>query len=58
MRFEWDARKAAQNIAKNGVPFEHAARAFLDPKRLDTEDERHDYGEERWLTLGKHEGRL
>jgi hypothetical protein len=56
--FEWDARKAAQNIAKHGVPFEYAARVFLDPIRLDAEDRRRDYGEQRRLTLGRVEGRL
>jgi len=56
--FEWDDGKAAQNIAKHGVPFEYAARVFLDPHRLDSEDTRRDYGEERWLTLGKIEARL
>jgi hypothetical protein len=58
MTFEWDARKAAQNAAKHGVPFEYAARVFLDPQRLDAVDERRDYGEERRLTIGRIEGRL
>ena len=57
MLFEWDDRKAAQNVAKHGVPFEYAARVFLDLHRRDSQDNRH-YGEERWLTLGKIEGRL
>jgi uncharacterized DUF497 family protein len=57
MLFEWDDRKAARNVAKHGVPFEYAARVFLDPHRLESEDNRH-HGEERWLTLGKIEGRL
>ena len=58
MLFEWDDSKAARNIAKHGVPFEYAVRVFLDPHRLDREDNRRDYGEERWLTLGRVEGRL
>lgn len=58
MEFEWDYRKAAQNAAKHGVPFEYATRVFLDPHRLDAEDERRDYGEERRVTLGRIEGRL
>ena len=58
MLFEWDGRKAAQNIAKHGVPFHYAARVFLDPYRLDSEDKRRDYSEERRLTLGTIEGRL
>jgi uncharacterized DUF497 family protein len=31
MYFEWDDRKAAENFAKHGVPFECAVRVFLDP---------------------------
>jgi uncharacterized DUF497 family protein len=58
MNFEWDDRKAAQNVAKHGVPFDYAVRVFLDPHRLDSEDTRRDYSEERWLTLGNIEGRL
>jgi uncharacterized DUF497 family protein len=58
VEFEWDDRKAAQNIVKHGVPFEYAARVFLDPRRLDREDTRRDYREERRLMLGKIEGRL
>ena len=58
MLYEWDERKAEQNIAKHGVPFDYAARAFLDPYRLDSDDQRHDYNEERRITLGKIEGRL
>ena len=58
MDFEWDDRKAAQNVAKHGVPFEYAVRVFLDPHRLDGEDTRRDYSEHRRLTLGKIEGRL
>jgi uncharacterized DUF497 family protein len=58
VEYEWDERKARQNIAKHGVPFEYATRVFLDLHRLDTEDTRRDYGEERRLALGKIEGRL
>ena len=45
MRFEWDAKKAAQNVVKHGVPFDYAARVFLDPHRLDSADTRRDYQE-------------
>lgn len=53
MEFEW-----AQNAAKHGVLFEYATRVFLDPHRVDAEDERRDYGEKRRLALGRIEGRL
>lgn len=58
MEFEWDEAKAARNAAKHGVPFEHAARVFLDPHRLERIDTRIDYGEERWLAVGEIETRL
>ena len=58
MIFEWDAKKATQNVVKHGVPFEYAARVFLNPYRLDSADTRHDYREERRLTLGAIDGRL
>lgn len=58
MEFEWDTRKAEQNIAKHGVPFDLAVQVFLDPQHLDTEDERHDYKEERRVILGRIQGRL
>jgi len=56
--FEWDDHKAAQNVAKHGVPFEYAARVFLDLHRLESQDTRRDYAEERWLVLGKIEERI
>jgi hypothetical protein len=46
LEYEWDERKARQNIAQHGVPFEYATRVFLDLHRLDIEDTRRDYGEE------------
>jgi uncharacterized DUF497 family protein len=58
MTFEWDQRKAVQNIRKHGVPFDYAVRVFLDPHRLDNEDSRRDYREERRLTLGRIDERL
>jgi uncharacterized DUF497 family protein len=58
MEFEWDTRKAAQNVVKHGIPFEYAAQVFFDPHRIDSEDRRRDYDEERRLTLGKVDERL
>jgi hypothetical protein len=58
MEYEWDERKARQNIAKHGVPFAYAVRVFMDARRLDAEDDRRDYGEERRFTLGRIEERL
>jgi uncharacterized protein len=58
MEFEWDPAKASSNIAKHGVPFEYAARVFLDPLRIDRADTRRAYGEPRRIAVGEIEGRL
>ncbi len=52
MEFEWDAEKAAQNLKKHGVSFEEAELVFYDPSRIETEDGRENYGEDRWITIG------
>jgi len=41
MQFEWDAAKAASNLAKHGVTFDQGARVFDDPARLTVADTRH-----------------
>lgn len=41
MNFEWDAAKAAKNLAKHGVSFAEAALVFADPRRLTVGDTRH-----------------
>lgn len=58
MNFEWDARKAAQNLRKHQISFEDAARVFLDPNRIETYDGRDAYGEDRWKTVGMVEPAL
>lgn len=57
-KFEWDPDKATANLRKHKVPFEYAARVFLDPLRVDGEDTRKDYGEERRIAVGYIENRL
>jgi uncharacterized DUF497 family protein len=52
MLFEWDADKARRNRRKHKVRFETAARIFLDPNRIETYDDRENYGEDRWKTVG------
>jgi len=58
MQFEWDDDKEEANYAKHGIPFELAVRLFDDPFRLEIEDDRFDYGEERFITLGLIDGRV
>jgi uncharacterized DUF497 family protein len=51
--FEWDAKKAAGNLAKHGVSFEEAATIFADPEALDGPDVAHSEQEHRFLRLGR-----
>lgn len=53
MEFEWDADKAQSNLDKHGIRFEVATGVFIDPGRITVKDTRFDYGEERFVTLGK-----
>lgn len=52
MESEWDSGKADANLRKHHVSFEDAARVFLDPQRIETFDDRENYGEDRWKTVG------
>jgi uncharacterized DUF497 family protein len=56
--FEWDDAKAADNLAKHGVPFEDARAIFKDPFAIDWFDDREDYGEERYAIIGMVDNRL
>ena len=50
MEFEWDPRKAADNIRKHEVRFAEAATVFEDDSALTMADD--DPREERFFTLG------
>jgi uncharacterized DUF497 family protein len=56
--FEWDEQKAERNQAKHSVSFQFATRAFDDENRVTVIDNRHDYGETRYITLAKIDNRL
>jgi uncharacterized DUF497 family protein len=51
MRYEWDDAKARANLAKHDIPFE-AVKEFDWSTAWLVEDERFDYGENRWLAIG------
>lgn len=51
--FEWDHKKNDVNIAKHGVSFFEAQRAFLDPSRIIAEDLEHSKTEMRYYCFGK-----
>lgn len=59
MRFEWDRRKAAENLASQGVSFEEAATIFRDPLSQTGRDPDHSIDEERFVVFGvSSRGRL
>ena len=52
MRFEWDRRKAGENLRKHGVSFNEAETAFYDPLAATFDDPDHSIAEQRLLTVG------
>lgn len=52
MQFEWDPKKARQNIKKHGVSFDEAVTAFYDPLSATFDDPDHSVGEQRYITIG------
>ena len=52
MRFEWDAEKAARNLAKHGVSFSEAATAFYDENGYLLDDPDHSDEEDHFILLG------
>lgn len=53
LRFEWDPRKATNNLRKHGVSFEEASTVFSDPLSLTIADPDHSEDEERSVILGQ-----
>ena len=52
LEFEWNTAKAKENLEKHGISFVTAAATFRN-ERLERIDDRQDYGEERWIALGR-----
>ena len=52
MRFEWNPKKAAANLKKQGVAFQEAATVFGDPLAITFQDPDHSMDEERQMTFG------
>jgi uncharacterized protein len=52
LEFEWDLRKSSLNLKKHGIAFEDAVALFNQPY-LERLDDRHDYGEQRWIVSGQ-----
>ena len=51
MRFTWDERKRRTNLKDHGFDFLDAPRVFEGPT-FTFEDDRFDYGEQRFVSLG------
>jgi len=52
VEFEWDPKKEALNLAKHGVSFAEAQRAFLDLLRVIAVGEAHSKKEPRLFCIG------
>ena len=50
--FEWDERKAKQNLSKHGVSFDEASTVFGDTSSITIDDPLHSVREYRCVTLG------
>ena len=50
--FEWDAKKATENLKKHGVAFEGALTVFADPLARIFDDPDHSENERRELIIG------
>jgi uncharacterized protein len=58
LKVEWNKSKAEDNYAKHGISFELAKAVFEDPFAIGFLDDRQDYGEERFVLLGRAQGSL
>lgn len=57
-RFVWEFEKEIVNIAKHGIDFTTAAKAFLDSERKIFTDSRHSDKETRYFCIGKVGNRI
>lgn len=57
MEFEWDEAKRIANLRKHGIDFVDVPEVF-DGDVVMVEDDRFDYGEQRFITLGLLHGRV
>ena len=55
MKLDWDEAKRALVLQRRGLDFADAAKVFAAPV-IETIDERNDYGEPRYVTLGSLDG--
>jgi uncharacterized DUF497 family protein len=52
MEFDWDPRKAEENLKRHGVSFDEARTVFGDPLAKTFYDPKHSENEERYISMG------
>ncbi|AFZ54445.1 BrnT family toxin [Cyanobacterium aponinum] len=57
MKFEWDENKRQTNITKHGIDFIDARKIF-DYDTVTIEDNRFNYGEQRFIAIGLLNGKI
>jgi uncharacterized DUF497 family protein len=57
VEFQWDERKSRENLRKHGLRFEDAAE-IIEGETVTFLDDRFEYGETRYVTLGILDGRV
>ncbi|MEL6440889.1 MAG: BrnT family toxin [Cyanobacteria bacterium J06621_8] len=57
MEFEWDEQKRLSNLQKHGIDFIRACQIF-DGFTVEFEDNRYDYGEDRYIAIGENKGQI
>ncbi len=57
MHFEWENNKRLSNIVKHGIDFQDAI-IFFESEPICFEDDRHNYGERRYVAFGMIKARL
>ena len=58
MRFEWDDRKAVENLSKHGVSCGEATEVFYDPNAIEDYDLQHSDNGARFTIIGLSSRRL
>lgn len=57
MKFSFDPAKRARNLAKHGLDLSDAGEV-LEGRCLERPDDRRDYGENRWMSIGLLRGSI
>jgi len=57
MDFEWDQKKSDACFDDRGFDFAYVTAVFLDRRRLERVDDRKNYGETRFQTIGQISGK-